>query len=508
MATQTKKERNAVNAVKDYIDSTDILRSFLADNDKTPLWDGTIFVYGGEPDKNENLIGTLKTQIKGTEVPQFEKKEKYRISRSELCHYMNEGGLFFFVVELLEHDYKERKIFYKKLTPVYLKSLIKSKPSNATIEITLDSIPSDYHFLEDDMINFIIDSKKQASFTWGKGLTFSEAIKEGHPIRAEGFVHSGNCGSISRIITSRPLFMYQETPYAKVPVQDVMLIAKATEHFQDVVKVGERVFFYGYKNVYNLKTITTNIGDCLIVTGPKEEYGETLESTIEIRYPRKGDIDSAINAVEFLRELMNRKTITFGDQETTVAWNSEMDSLFKDVPTMFDLYHDIKKQWIELQIPGTFSFDDFDETGLNQYLDVVQHVHRGVNGLPKNITCKESFYSIIPVGPLRLLIFFTYIQDNIYASTDAFSNPFVFDNGIKYPLLTLALTKSPDIMFDNIHYEEQLNGYKKCLEENHAFTTIIKNDVAKIKRIIPSIKHTEKKQLVESFVEELHRLTN
>ena len=42
MASITKKERNAVNAVKDYIDSTDILRSFLAEKDKTTLWDGTV----------------------------------------------------------------------------------------------------------------------------------------------------------------------------------------------------------------------------------------------------------------------------------------------------------------------------------------------------------------------------------------------------------------------------------------------------------------------------------
>lgn len=508
MATKTKIERNAINAVKDYIDSTDILRSFLTDNDKTPLWDGTVFVYRGKPDKNENLFGTLKTQIKGTEVAYFKEKEKYRISRSELNLYMNEGGLFFFVVELLEHNYRERKIFYKKLTPVYLKALIKSKPNNATIEITLDSIPYDYHILEDDMINFIIDSKKQTSFTWGDGLTFSEAMKGSYPIRAESFVHSIGDGSISRIITSRPLFMYQETPYAKIPIQDVELIPTATEFIQDAVKIGERVFFEGYKKVYNLKTITTNIGDCFIVTYPKEEYRGTLESTIEIRYPRKGHIDSAINAVEFLRELMERKNITFGDYETNVVWDSEMDSLFKDVPNMFDLYHDIKRQWIELQIPGSFSFDDFDETGLNQYLDVVQHVYRGINGTPNNITCEGSFYSIIPAGFLRLLIFFTYIQDNIYTSTDAFSNPFVIGNGMKYPLLTVALVKSPNILFDNIHYEEQLNCYKECLQENPSFAPIIKNDILTIKHIVSSIKNNEKKQTVEVFVEKLQHLIN
>ena len=508
MATKTKKERNAVNAVKDYIDSTAILRSFLAENDKTPLWDGTIFVYSSEPDKNENLIGTLKTQIKGTEVTEFKERERYRISRKELNLYLNEGGLFYFVVELLENDYRERKLFYKKLTPVYLKTLIQSKPNNATIEITLDAIPSDYRILEDDMINFIIDSRKQASFTWGDGLKFSEAIKGDYPIRAEGFAHPIDGDSISRIITSRPLFMYQETPYAKIPIQDVELIATATEHIQDVVKIGERVFFDGYKKIYNLKTITTNIGDCFIVTGPKEEYGGTLKTTIEIRYPRKGHIDSAINAVEFLRELMERKTITFGDQEIDIAWSLEMDSLFKDVPCMFDLYHDIKKQWIELQIPGTFSFDDFDETGLNQYLDVVQHVHRGIKGIPNNSTSKESFYSIVPADPLLFLIYFTYTHDGFYVSTDAFSNPLVSNDGIKYPLLTLALIKSPDILFDNIHYKEQFDGYKECLQENPHFARVINNDISKIKHLVSSIKNIEKKQKVEVFVEKLQRLVN
>ena len=41
----TKKERNAVNAVRNFVDATDTLRSYLEENDKTPLWDGSIFVY-------------------------------------------------------------------------------------------------------------------------------------------------------------------------------------------------------------------------------------------------------------------------------------------------------------------------------------------------------------------------------------------------------------------------------------------------------------------------------
>ena len=41
----TKIEQNEVNAVCNFVDATDTLRSYLEENDKTQLWDGSIFVY-------------------------------------------------------------------------------------------------------------------------------------------------------------------------------------------------------------------------------------------------------------------------------------------------------------------------------------------------------------------------------------------------------------------------------------------------------------------------------
>ena len=45
------KEWNAMNAVRDFADTTACLRSYLEENDKTPLWDSSIFVYDGRSDK-------------------------------------------------------------------------------------------------------------------------------------------------------------------------------------------------------------------------------------------------------------------------------------------------------------------------------------------------------------------------------------------------------------------------------------------------------------------------
>ena len=52
MPSKTQTERLAVSAVTDFVDASDCLRSYIPTNDKTPLWDGNVYVYDKEPDKN------------------------------------------------------------------------------------------------------------------------------------------------------------------------------------------------------------------------------------------------------------------------------------------------------------------------------------------------------------------------------------------------------------------------------------------------------------------------
>ena len=167
MSSTTKIEQNAVNEVRNFIDATDCLRSFLKDNDRTPLWDGSVFVYHGEPDMKGNLVGTVKAQIKGPEVEAFRDKETHRVERNELEIYMKESGLFFFVVEMLMSDFRQRRIFYKKLTPIYIQALLDQKDTKG-IDIPLNPLPADYHIVEDEMLNFIKDSRNQTSDPYGE----------------------------------------------------------------------------------------------------------------------------------------------------------------------------------------------------------------------------------------------------------------------------------------------------------------------------------------------------
>ena len=98
-------------------------------------------MYDGEPDKNENLVGTLKSQIKGTEVEAFQGKESFRLSFDELSLYMKEGGLFFFVVEIIKDDYTKRRIFYRSLTPRTIQALINQARQDKRVRAHFSALP-------------------------------------------------------------------------------------------------------------------------------------------------------------------------------------------------------------------------------------------------------------------------------------------------------------------------------------------------------------------------------
>lgn len=510
MATRTKTERNAINAVRDFIDGTSCLRSFLQENDKTPLWDGSVFVYSGVPDKNETLVGTIKTQVKGTEINAFQATEEYRLTETELNLYMLEGGQFFFVVELLKDNVRERKIFYKKLTPHYIKALLKQSKGQKTIAIKLLPLPSDDRLFEDEMLNFLTDARKQTSYVRKNDLSLSEALQGPYMLKAEGYFNGKAQPSLALLVTSQPFTLYQETPHASIPVSDVELIGRATEHYHEPVSIGGKIYFQEHSRIYDLKTITDNIGNCLFFTSPKPGLSDNLQTQVEIKYPRSGSIADAINVAEFLMAVKEHNSVTFGDKEYPLQFRDEdLESLFKDVQYTYDLYCDIDGLWQSMQIPGTFSFDDFDETGLQQYLNVVLHVQRKEPGIPAyTMEGEKSFFSLLPAGRLHLLIHFTHLRDELFDSKDAFSVSGIISEGKHYPLLSLVLVKDPRVLPDNIHYTEQVEYYKKCLHEDPSFKDIVHHDLIELKKRLPNVESKEKYKKVEELIKSLECLYN
>ena len=139
-------ERAAVRAVEEYIDRCPRLEPVLQSNDKTPIWDGEIYVYGKGRHKVEDFSAIVHLQIKGSASA---KGNFYRIGRAYVEAYKADRGCVF-----LLHQQREgsSKLLYAILSVKQIDALLQQ--STKTIKIDLKEVPADPLDFQDELITF------------------------------------------------------------------------------------------------------------------------------------------------------------------------------------------------------------------------------------------------------------------------------------------------------------------------------------------------------------------
>lgn len=137
---------------------------FLGQNDKTPGWDGEIYLYEkNEKNKqysNEFFKGKIQVQVKSTEKI---KNNSYTLKRTYLDMFDKDGnGTLLFVV-----DVTNEKVYYKNLFPVEIKKILKQfKNGQKTKSIKLELAEKEGKNIIDKVCeNFLEHSKIQRNVT-------------------------------------------------------------------------------------------------------------------------------------------------------------------------------------------------------------------------------------------------------------------------------------------------------------------------------------------------------
>ena len=132
-----KIEKRGINILTGKILECKHMSPFLGQNDKTPGWDGEIYLY--EKNKqysNEFFKGKIQVQVKSTEKI---KNNSYTLKRTYLDMFDKDGnGTLLFVV-----DVTNEKVYYKNLFPVEIKKILKQfkngqKTKSIKIELAAD----------------------------------------------------------------------------------------------------------------------------------------------------------------------------------------------------------------------------------------------------------------------------------------------------------------------------------------------------------------------------------
>ncbi|MBQ8677039.1 MAG: hypothetical protein IJ529_01055 [Alphaproteobacteria bacterium] len=158
-------EASAVGSVHSKLNDTGFINvSDIKEGDKFPIWDGNILVYSSDKQKNNETIRyKIPIQIKGTEA-KIEKSLKYNIRTNDLKKYCKDGGVLYFVVQVIRGHSENNKVFYIDLLPAKIKRILQNKEKNGKISIDIKNLPSSREELVNLIFNFGLNREKQADF--------------------------------------------------------------------------------------------------------------------------------------------------------------------------------------------------------------------------------------------------------------------------------------------------------------------------------------------------------
>lgn len=158
-------EKFATNKVEELIlKNSAFLSPYINSNDKTPLWDGNIYIYNNNSKTNNSFEGKIDVQIKGRQVNSFKDNNTYQFDVETLRGYQKEiKGTLLLVVDFINID--NYKIYYCNLLSVDLYQILKGlREEQKTVSLKLKEINEKTALnFKNVCINFYKNSIKQAN---------------------------------------------------------------------------------------------------------------------------------------------------------------------------------------------------------------------------------------------------------------------------------------------------------------------------------------------------------
>lgn len=361
-------EEIAVLAVKnEIVKYGDILVDYIDMKEKTPMWDGYIYVYklNSKYKANKEFEGKIGVQVKGKTVTRLSKgNSKYSIEVDYLKAYQKDKkGVLLFVVEII--DYARTKLFYANLLPVDLQEILK-KVKERQKKVTIDIKPiieRSSSSLKMICLNFLKNANKQLSVQ----IKNIDEIKE---IKEIEIPVVGEKQYIEEYLFNNDIYSYaiDKITNEKIALPKLKELKKFSTNKMNV-SINNRDY---YKQVTFIKS--------------KQEdyilYGKSTKIHLnknQITFTIKGNVYERIHDIKFIIDLVQYKKITIDGDDIEIPLQMTNK---KEI----DYIENLKKDLVRLeQIEKLFEkFDvnfsiDLDELNNQDWrnLDLLLHINEG-----------------------------------------------------------------------------------------------------------------------------------
>ena len=413
-SANTKRiEESATTALKAALLRCPILDSYIDSNDKTPSWDGTVFVYKSENTKKENLAGRVPIQIKGTEKVIVSDTATFSFSVADLNNYYKDGGCVFFLISVdLSSGYS--RIFYKTLLVVDLDKIIKGAGKQKTSTIHLNLFPTEANEISSIFMGFTDNVHKQMGFI-GKDIpTFESLEASGAEITSLTFTASGiglTLDEIPKFLSTHDFYLYAKVKGLDVDVPiDKVTNAIISKPVDGEVRIKDRCFFSAYRVVYENGNPIIRIGKGISVALKAEE------NRITVHTDRPDTLSDFIIEADFFIELVEQGELTLNG--VTIPLNGASLTDLQERKKNLEYCKDVKKMLDYLGVTEELLLNDLsenDEKNLRNFTGAVLY-NRKI-GFP-NME-QDQFYGAFKIANLVIWIWAKRQSDGMY-SIDSF----------------------------------------------------------------------------------------
>ena len=411
MATSNKKrvEETATTALKAVLLRCPILDSYIDSNDKTPSWDGSVFVYKNKTQKKADLLGRAPIQVKGTEKIIISDTASFSCQVSDLNNYYRDGGCVFFLISV-DTATGIANIFYSSLQVFDLKKILDSAGQQKTITVKLTKFPQeDPNEMASIFMSFVENSRKQTSFIGKDIMSLEQIEKSGVGIKSFTFNTSGiglNLDNIGPFISTHDFYLYAKLNGLDIdiPIEKISNAIVSKPVFGKVM-VKETEYFPSYKVIYEKGEAILRVGKgiSIILDQPN--------CMITVNYKLTGTLSDFIRDASCFIDMIENREITLNgarlsfNETNIVDLSKYKDSLqyYKDVKKMLDLLG-VKE---ELQCE---SLSEKDETNIRNFVNAVLYNRR--IGFPN--AKDETIYGPINIANLSIWIWATRQEDGYY----------------------------------------------------------------------------------------------
>lgn len=248
MAKKTTKkiEEKGQRILGAYFYDCDRIDTYVATNEKEPIWDGHLYLFNSSEQKADQIYGRIPIQLKSTSKVSTKNTQSFRVRRTALESYKRDGGVIYFYV--FNENPEGRQIFYCLLTPVIIKKYLKAPGQKPDIAITLKQVPSDKHLITEELFQFFFDCKKQTSSADKPIVEIQDYFSKGGKREFTVFAKSSEpVEDVFKHMQSHPLYIYatDEDKNVTFAIGDGPVTLKIGRNIDQEVSVNGVPYFEG-----------------------------------------------------------------------------------------------------------------------------------------------------------------------------------------------------------------------------------------------------------------------